>query len=61
MDEIICLSILISSGSVPIENILGYVQNRSKYVTKGRGYDFQEAIKECDSYITNPQVSDAMN
>lgn len=44
------------SGSVQIENILGYIQNRPKYVTKGRGQDFREAIKECDTFISNPQV-----
>lgn len=34
-----------------------YERNREKYITKGKGADFREAIRRIDEYLSDPEVS----
>lgn len=37
--------------------ILHYADNRTKYVSKGKGADFRRAVKEMDEYISDKKVN----
>lgn len=44
------------SGFVEIGSTLSYVEHREKYVKKGRGKQFVQAVSECDQHIKDPKV-----
>lgn len=44
------------SGFVQRTKINDYTQNREKFVKKGRGEAFREAVKRIDEFISNPIV-----
>lgn len=46
----------ICSGFVDCDKIEDYLSNRAKFVTKGKGRDFQSAAQQMDEYISNPTV-----
>lgn len=39
------------SGFVPTENVQSYVQHREKYINKGHGKLFSNAVEECDKFV----------
>lgn len=45
-----------NSGFVLENNIEGYVDGRSKYVEKGKGPEFKQAVQEMDDYLRSPTV-----
>lgn len=47
---------IITSGFVNNENVIGYQQNRSKYIKKWKGRDFNKAIIEMDLLIASGEV-----
>lgn len=46
-----------SSAFVENKNIVDFIANRDKYITKGRGKEFQEGIKEIENCLKNSTVS----
>lgn len=48
--------IIIYSAFVDQNKIELYAQNRSKFLTKGKGSSFKDAVKQIDEYISNPMV-----
>lgn len=44
------------SGFVQKSNIVEYESNRSKYIEKGRGKLFEEAVAQMDEFISDPIV-----
>lgn len=41
------------SGFVSSERIVNYSANREKFIKKGKGNDFRNAVKEMDEYLSN--------
>lgn len=50
------LIFIIFSGFVDSDKVVDYNDNRSKYVSKGKGFDFTEAVKKIEEYISDPVV-----
>lgn len=46
----------IYSGFVDKDKIVHYGQNRAKFISKGRGLDFKNAVTQIDEYISDPMV-----
>lgn len=44
------------SGFVLKNNIEDYVQNRAKYIDKGKGPGFKQAVQEMDDFLKDPTV-----
>lgn len=44
------------SAFVETRNVCGYFPNRDKYIKKGRGNEFTNAVKECDEFVSDPTV-----
>lgn len=47
----------IFSGIVDDCKIENYAEKREKYISKGKGNDFKEAVKHMDEYMSNRTVS----
>lgn len=45
-----------NSGFVLKNNIEDYVENRAKYVVKGKGLEFQHAVQQMDDFLKDPSV-----
>lgn len=45
------------SGFVDVDKILDYREHREKFIKKGRGVTFRDAIVKMDQFIANPQVN----
>lgn len=39
-----------------MENVMGYLEHKPKFMKKGRGADFEKALEECDNYINDNNV-----
>lgn len=50
--------VLITSGFASLENIMGYLEHKPKFVKKGRGVRFQKALEECENYMVCNNVSE---
>lgn len=46
----------IFSGFVDNDKIESYESNRERFITKGKGLDFKDAVKKMDEFISNPTV-----
>lgn len=46
----------IFSGFIDEHYIVDYIENREKYIKKGRGRDFKDAVARMDEYIQDPLV-----
>lgn len=46
----------IFSGIIDEHYIVDYIENREKYIKKGRGRDFKDAVARMDEYIQDPLV-----
>lgn len=44
------------SGFVSTEHVTSYLQNRAKYIKRGRGKGFNEAVEECNDFLANGLV-----
>lgn len=44
------------SGFVDHDKIECYETNRERFISKGRGLDFNDAVKKMDEFISNPSV-----
>lgn len=44
------------SGIVNVENTCSYSENREKYEKKNRKKSFKDAIRQCDEFISSPEV-----
>lgn len=47
---------IIYSGFVDSCQVQNYENNREKYIGKGRGFAFKEAVKQMDQIIADPKV-----
>lgn len=47
---------LIYSGFIEANNIEDYLPNREKYLNRGRGSDYKNAIAKIDEFLTDPLV-----
>lgn len=45
------------SGIVKADNVQSYVQNREKFVKRGRGHNFEVAVQECDTLLAEGLVN----
>lgn len=45
------------SGFIEPSKLESYIENRSKYVAKGKGSVFHDAVKQIEEYISDPVVS----
>lgn len=46
----------IYSGFVDNDKIEQYAQNRTKFLAKGKGSSFKDAVRQIDEYISDPMV-----
>lgn len=46
-----------SSGLVDLDKVVFYTTHREKYVSKGRGSDFVNAVKSLEDYMSNRTVN----
>lgn len=53
---IIINNIYSNSGFVLENNIEEYVTSRAKYVDKGKGPEFKQAVHEIDNFLKDPTV-----
>lgn len=44
------------SGFVEIGNTRSYMEHKEKYIKKGRGKKFLQAVSECEHHIKDPTV-----
>lgn len=47
---------LSSSGFVHKQCVEDYIGNRDKYIKKGRGHDFKNAVSKIEEFIIDPLV-----
>lgn len=45
------------SGFIDSKNIEDYVSNREKYIDRGKGIDFRNAIGKIDDFVSDPEVN----
>lgn len=45
------------SGLVDLDKVLLYTVNREKYIAKGRGKDFFDAVQSLDDYMSDRMVN----
>lgn len=55
-DVVLSIHLLLFSGFVEPGKIEAYVENRSKYIAKGKGTAFSDAVKQMEEYIADPVV-----
>lgn len=44
------------SGFVDSGKLLNYSENRAKYISKGKGASYTDAVRKIDGFILNPVV-----
>lgn len=47
------------SGLVDLDKVLFYTTNREKYISKGKGTDFANAVKSLEEYMVDRKVSNS--
>lgn len=51
-----CSNTFCNSGFPLAINIEDYAKNREKHVSKGRGSNFTQAVREVDDFVADPEV-----
>lgn len=44
------------SGFIDADKMESYLKYREKFVKKGKGKNFQDAVQKCDQFLENPSV-----
>lgn len=47
---------LYNSGFVDVQMIASYLQSRDKYIKRGKGKKFEDAVQKCDQFMKDPIV-----
>lgn len=50
-------NVTISSGLVDLDKVLFYTAHREKYISKGKGSDFHNAVKSLEEFMSDRTVN----
>lgn len=54
------INVYVFSGFVSHDKIESYIENRERFIKKGKGTDFRTAVQHMDEYVVNKVVSESL-